>query len=304
MITLRKQRQKANRNSLLVTGTSRDALVQIALSRGCFNGKDIGSLGCKDSLGIYNFLCSLLAYALRALSANAAHAASIVVLIDGTQVPVKVLRVVLRACQNALAYKIKQAIVLEPDRFLDQQKISLDLLLEAYDFKTTVCSKSKLWKYVNVADLAEHFGAILTGGWIDIRSNFEKHFTANPIYISADKCVSLVENLARLTKKDQSIFIELSNKTVFEPYYRDRSVSSAAGLPRVHRNERQNTLPAKASFYETDVFGAYPNDANTNPEQQSASVHGSVDLNEHQRKEKVNSSSEATSTSLRSFSFG
>lgn len=55
----------------------------------------------------------------------------------------------------------------------------------------------------------------------------------------------------------------------------------------MHRNERQNTLPAKASFYETDVFGAYPNDANTNPEQQSASVHGSVDLKEHQRQEKV-----------------
>lgn len=31
--------------------------------------------------------------------------------------------------------------------------------------------------------------------------NFEKHFTANPIYISADKCVSLVENLTHLTKK-------------------------------------------------------------------------------------------------------
>jgi hypothetical protein len=44
---------------------------------------------------------------------------------------------VLRACQAALAYRIRQCVLLEPDSFLGfQQRVAKDLLLlDAYDFK-------------------------------------------------------------------------------------------------------------------------------------------------------------------------
>lgn len=79
-----------------------------------------------------------MAYGLRTLT-DGSRLANIVVLIDSGRVPIKVLRLILRACQNALAYKIKHAIVIEPNRFFDQQRISLDILLEAYDFKAFLC---------------------------------------------------------------------------------------------------------------------------------------------------------------------
>lgn len=55
------------------------------------------------------------------------------------QVPLKALRIVLRACQSALAYRIRQCILLEPDTFLGIQQrrvATIDLLLlDTYDFK-------------------------------------------------------------------------------------------------------------------------------------------------------------------------
>lgn len=105
------------------------------------------------------------------------------VLIDATKVPIKALRLILKACQNALAYKIKQAIIIEPDRFFNQQRISLDILLESYDFKvethgiieplffkTTLSPRTKLWKYVSVVDLAECFTGINTLEWNNIKN--------------------------------------------------------------------------------------------------------------------------------------
>jgi hypothetical protein len=94
-----------------------------------------------DSLSAYNFLCSLLAFSLKVFNENDStnKLANIIVLIDATRVPVKALRLILKACQNALAYKIKQAIIIELDRFFNQQRISLDILLESYDFKVKKC---------------------------------------------------------------------------------------------------------------------------------------------------------------------
>ncbi|KAI6225768.1 CRAL-TRIO domain-containing protein [Aphelenchoides besseyi] len=155
------------------------ALIQIRLNSGCFKGRDVDELNSKDSLVIYNFLCSLLAYSLRTLTvADGSRYANIVVLIDSSRVPVKVLRVVLRACQNALAYKIKQAVVIAPERFLDQQRMSLDILLDAYDFK-----------------------------------KFEDHFRANPAYFGTETSSSCISYLYGFFKCDQSIMIELASET-------------------------------------------------------------------------------------------
>lgn len=37
--------------------------------------------------------------------------------------------------QQALYHKVRHAIVVQPERFLDQQKIHLDLLVETHHFK-------------------------------------------------------------------------------------------------------------------------------------------------------------------------
>lgn len=156
----------------LRSASTDQALIQIRVNSDCFKGQDVDELSSKDALMIYNFLCSLLAYGLRTLTlTDGSRLANIVVLVDSGRVPIKALRLVLRACQNALAYKIKHAIVIEPDRFFDQQRISLDILLEAYDFKTTMCSRPKIWKYVDTTSVYHdrpNYDRPLDG-WIDIR---------------------------------------------------------------------------------------------------------------------------------------
>ena len=93
--------------------------------------KDIGSLNTKDTFAIYNYLCSLLSYSVNLLKTDI----SIIVLIDATKISVKALRLILKACQNVLAFRNKRVIITEPDSFFDQQRLSLDILLESYDFK-------------------------------------------------------------------------------------------------------------------------------------------------------------------------
>lgn len=83
-----------------------------------------------------NFLCSLLAYSLRTLTETAGEQGNnIVVIIECQKLTSKLLKLIMRASQNALAFKINHIIVLESDNFLEQQKISLDMALESYDFK-------------------------------------------------------------------------------------------------------------------------------------------------------------------------
>ncbi|KAE9552900.1 hypothetical protein FO519_003885 [Halicephalobus sp. NKZ332] len=209
MNNLRKNKSvKPNRNSLMITGsTSSDALIQIVLNNGCFRSKEIGSLNAKDTLLVYNFLCSILAYSVKKLGAN--HS-GIVVLVDSTKVPVKALRLVLKACQNALAFKIKHAVIIEPEKFFDQQKMSLDILLENYEFKTTLCSRSKIWKHVNIVDLTEPFGSILSMSWTDLKKDFEDHFAKNPSYIpKVDSISGNCPTVVRFIQKEQSLLIEL-----------------------------------------------------------------------------------------------
>ena len=63
------------------------------------------------------------------------HEKQITLLIDATRVTLKALRVILRASQSALAYKIAKAIVVAPEGFLEQQRLGFDLILDSYDFK-------------------------------------------------------------------------------------------------------------------------------------------------------------------------
>lgn len=141
MISLRKQRGiKQNRNSLIVSGTliiqgyckinffnilgntSTNALIQFVLNSGCFRNKDIGSLNTKDTFSIYNYICTLLAYSLNQLTRADLP---IIVLIDSARIPVKALRLFLKACQNVLAFRSKHVLIGKSHYFY---KISLSFL--------------------------------------------------------------------------------------------------------------------------------------------------------------------------------
>uniref|UniRef100_A0A914YRX6 CRAL-TRIO domain-containing protein n=1 Tax=Panagrolaimus superbus TaxID=310955 RepID=A0A914YRX6_9BILA len=206
MISLRKQRGvKNNRNSLLVTGSiTSDALIQFVFNADCFRNKDIGSLNTKDTFSIYNYLCSLLVYSIKHLKPDV----PVIILIDAAKIPIKALRLILKACQNVLAFRSKHVVIAQPDSFFEQQKLSLDILLESYDFKTTLCSKNKLWKYVNVADLADAFTPSFNT-WNDIRKGFEEHFKQGPRIEP-----SQIPTLNRLLQKGSAILIELSHPSL------------------------------------------------------------------------------------------
>ncbi|VDM76028.1 unnamed protein product [Strongylus vulgaris] len=50
------------------------------------------------------------------------------------------------------------AIIVQPEKFLHQQKINLDLILEGYEFRTVLVSLHKLSKYIDISQLPENFG--------------------------------------------------------------------------------------------------------------------------------------------------
>ncbi|CAD5206937.1 unnamed protein product [Bursaphelenchus okinawaensis] len=177
MIRLKRNRYSKNCESLI----ENESLIWLKLDASEVNRHlDAGST--KEALPISNFLCSLLAYGLRTLTEQCSDDCNnIVVVIECQKLTLKIVKVVLRACQNALAFKIKHAIVLESDYFLEQQKITLDMALESYDFK-----------------------------------EFAQHFYSNPVYFGRDglqcgKCLN------RFLTQGTAILIEIGGKLKYKP---------------------------------------------------------------------------------------
>lgn len=123
-------------------------IIQLCFGAGFFKGKDIRNIDSKDSITLYNFLCSLFAFSLHEFNNQKFNSTlkkldrrqrlqipNILVFIDATKIPIKALRIILRACQSSFAYKIKQVIIVEPEGFLGQQRVGIDILLDSYDFK-------------------------------------------------------------------------------------------------------------------------------------------------------------------------
>ncbi|CAD6184795.1 unnamed protein product [Caenorhabditis auriculariae] len=80
------------------------------------------------------------------------------VVVDARQSHAKQLKQLLRACQQALYKKLRLVLIVQPEKFLEQQKINFDLILEGYEFKAILISVHKLSKYVDVSQLPEQFG--------------------------------------------------------------------------------------------------------------------------------------------------
>jgi len=53
-------------------------------------------------------------------------------------VSLRVLRACTNACHSALAFKLRQLVVIEPDGFVDQQRIAFSILFDGNDFKVRV----------------------------------------------------------------------------------------------------------------------------------------------------------------------
>ncbi|KAE9420296.1 hypothetical protein Angca_004989, partial [Angiostrongylus cantonensis] len=59
---------------------------------------------------------------------------------------------------QAFYHRIRLAIIVQPDKFLHQQKINFDLIVEGYEFRTYLVSLHKLSKYIDISQLPESFG--------------------------------------------------------------------------------------------------------------------------------------------------
>ncbi|CAJ0575456.1 unnamed protein product, partial [Mesorhabditis spiculigera] len=129
------------------------------------------------SSGLYDDLVAVLGYFSQIPPPEAlSEKGGLCVLIDGRKTPSRAVRTVLRACQQALYRKVRLAIILQPERFLDQQKINLDLLVETHQFKTILTSVHKLSRWVDVTQLPASFGGPFPYEplrWCDMREHFE-----------------------------------------------------------------------------------------------------------------------------------
>uniref|UniRef100_A0A915EJD3 Uncharacterized protein n=1 Tax=Ditylenchus dipsaci TaxID=166011 RepID=A0A915EJD3_9BILA len=252
MITLRRKKgnrlqqqlhqQNGHRNSMLVTGTKQNTkILQLSLSSDCFKGRDVRNLDSKDSLAIYSFLCSLLAFALREFSESGDKygtlpcsnpSPNIVVLIECAGKQTRLLRLLLRACQSALAYQIRQCIVLEKETSthfqLGHQIIGLDLLLDSYDFKTVVCSRSKLASKYGICQDGYYTEDSRPNNfhkqWQNIQQKYAEYASNNPSFIGVP--ITPVASLAKFMKKDNSIVIGLAEQDLDDVSVGKSSVSS------------------------------------------------------------------------------
>ncbi|MCP9260987.1 hypothetical protein DINM_004381 [Dirofilaria immitis] len=83
------------------------------------------------------------------------------IVIDGRKAMVKHIRGALRACQQALYQRIRFVLVIQPEKFFDQQRLNFELIKEAYQFKCTLISLFKLSRFVDVTQLPDILGGNL-----------------------------------------------------------------------------------------------------------------------------------------------
>ncbi|PIC50812.1 hypothetical protein B9Z55_001569 [Caenorhabditis nigoni] len=121
----------------------------------------------------YENLVSLLAL----LSDTLPPSTLFTVLIDTRHIHLKQLKFYLRACQQALYKKMRQVLIIQPEKFLEQQKINFDLIVCGYTSKTVLISMHKLSKFVDVNQLPEQFGGTLgydPDTWLSKRIEIKK----------------------------------------------------------------------------------------------------------------------------------
>ncbi|KAK6106609.1 Divergent CRAL/TRIO domain family protein [Brugia pahangi] len=112
------------------------------------------------------------------------------VVIDGRKATIKHMRSALRACQQALYRRIRFIFVIQPEKFLDQQKLNFELIKEAYQFKCTLISLNKLLRFVDAMQLPDTLGGTLHYDpylWILLRQKIENYVNRANNWIENNK---------------------------------------------------------------------------------------------------------------------
>ncbi|GMT28302.1 hypothetical protein PFISCL1PPCAC_19599, partial [Pristionchus fissidentatus] len=166
----------------------------------------------------YNQLVSIIGY-LSIIPNETAVEKGFTVIVDGRRVPPKIVITVLKAVQQGLYKKVRQAVIIQPDKFLDQQKLNLDLLLEAFAFKIPCVSIHKLTKFVNISSLPEVFGGVYSyeaKEWINNRERVEKMIRDLGSILSGlkiEKATTLNETHEKILKSGEELANELATSS-------------------------------------------------------------------------------------------
>lgn len=123
----------------------------------------------------YSEVSQLLSY-LSQIPEDRVRASGFTILVDMRNGWIKYLKTILRACQHVLHGCIRQVLIIKPEQFLEKQKINLDLMIEAYDFKALAISFPKLSRHVDSTQLPNFLGGTYPydhENWIDTRHRYE-----------------------------------------------------------------------------------------------------------------------------------
>uniref|UniRef100_A0A0N5AV56 CRAL-TRIO domain-containing protein n=1 Tax=Syphacia muris TaxID=451379 RepID=A0A0N5AV56_9BILA len=184
----------------------------------------------------YEELVSLLGY-LAQIPEDEARAQGFTVLIDGRKAPLKYLRRVLRACQQALYLMIRHVVIIQPERFFEQQKFNFELLKEAYEFKTSMTSVHRLTKYIDVAQLPEALGGTFrynANVWVDLRKRYENFIVK-------------VNNWLQTTKRLENSNISDSMLSAGGDIVKKVATNSAVDLYKMGNDLLDDLLPVDAT---------------------------------------------------------
>ncbi|VDM10161.1 unnamed protein product [Wuchereria bancrofti] len=112
------------------------------------------------------------------------------VVIDGRKATIKHIRGALRACKQALYRQIRSVFVIQPEKFLDQQKLNFEFIKEVYQFKCTLISLHKLLRFVDATQLPDALGGTLHYDpylWILLRQKIENYVNRANSWIENNK---------------------------------------------------------------------------------------------------------------------
>ncbi|GMR53380.1 hypothetical protein PMAYCL1PPCAC_23575 [Pristionchus mayeri] len=169
----------------------------------------------------YNQLVSIIGY-LSTIPNESAVEKGFTVIVDGRRVSPKIVITVLKGVQQGLYKKVRQAVIIQPEKFLDQQKLNLDLLLEAFSFKVPCVSIHKLTKFVSIGALPEIFGGVYgyeAKEWISTRERVEKMNRDLESVLSGlkiEKATKLNETHEKILKSGEELANELATSSSSE----------------------------------------------------------------------------------------
>ncbi|CAB3408233.1 unnamed protein product [Caenorhabditis bovis] len=221
-----KQRQHVlDRIAYIPGGTDRDGNVLLVISTAAIQEVS------------YEQLVSLLAL----LSDTLPPTTTFTVIIDTRHIQLKQLKFYLRACQQALYKKVRQVLIIQPEKFLDQQKINFDLIVSGYSLRTILISMHKLSKFIDISQLPEEFGGTSTydpDDWYKRRmqmTQFEDYLTE----IASDRSKRDAEKEAKL---DEFITKLLTMKRIDDKYAAENLKNSINGIKQKEEQESKEEL--------------------------------------------------------------